>query len=146
MIGRAAILVLVLVAPALRAGDLKAVAAEANPAKRARLALGNGERVATEAGEACRAGEYDDCNALLGQVQESVELADKALVETGVDPGRNPRHHKDAEIRTRKILRLVQALRTYMHADDLPHYEAVERKISEINDRLLSGIMSKKKK
>ena len=120
--------------------------AEPNPVKRARLALTNSEHAASKAGEACKAGDLDGCLGQLREVQESVELADKSLDETGIDPGRNPRHFKDAEIRTRKILRQVDALRTYMHGEDIDRFETVYQRISDINDRLLAGIMSKTKK
>ena len=127
-------------------GDLKTIAAEPNPAKRARQALEYAEQAALKAGEACKASDYDNCDSLLDELQQSVELADKSLEQTGVDPRRNPRHYKDAEIRTRKITRQVDALRVYIHPDDIQHYETIYRRISEINDRLLAAIMGKGRK
>ena len=138
--------VVILALAGVAAEDLKTVAAEPNPVKRARLALVHGEHAATKAGEACQGSEYDQCNQLLSEAEESVELASQSLDRAGIDAARNPRHHKDAEIKTRKILRLVDALRSYIHPEDLVHYEAVRKKVSDINDRLLSAIMSKKKK
>ncbi len=146
MMGKAFLLALALLAQARVPEDLKAVAAEPNLVKRARLALTNGEQAAAKAGEACKASETAACDARLTEVQESVELAGKSLDESGIDARRSPRHFKDAEIRTRKILRQVEALRAYVQGDGLEHFEAVYRKISDINTHLLWAIMSKKKK
>lgn len=146
MIYRFTILALVVATLGLAADDLKSVSAQPNPVKRARMALVYGERVARDAGEACKANDYEKCSALVTEIQESVELASKSLDESGIDSRRNPRHFKDAEIRSHKILKLVEALRAYLHADDLEHYEKVHRRISEINDRFLAAVMGKRKK
>ena len=114
--------------------------------RRARQALTDGERASTQAGEACRASDYDKCVALSAEIQKSVETAQEALYATGIDPARNPRHFKDAEIRVRKILRLVDDLRPYIHSEDQTEYDAVRRRVSEINDQMLSAIMSRRKK
>ncbi len=128
------------------AADLKTVAAEPNAARRARAALVCAEQAASKAGENCRSGEYDKCNALLDEVRDAVDLAEKSLQQTGVDPSRNPRHYKDAEIRTRKLVRELEAIRAYVHPDDLDHFETIYRRISETDDGLLSAIMGQKKK
>ena len=146
MILRAAILVPLLLGFAAAAVDLKTIAADPNPARRARQALIYAEQACGRAGEACKANEYEQCNGLLDEIKESVELADKSLVQTGVDPRRNPRHHKDAEIRTRRIVRQVDAVRVYIHPEDMEHFESVYRRISEINDRLLAAIFGGNRK
>ncbi len=146
MMFRVFIVALPLAFTGFAADNLKSIANEPNLVKRARLALANAEHASVKVGEACKTNDYDACNAMLTEVQESVELADKALDESGIDPGRSPRHFKDAEIRTRKIMRQVEAIRAYIRGEDLPHFDAVYHRISEIDDRLLTGIMSKKKK
>jgi len=130
----------------LSAADLKTLSAEPDLVKRTRLALTNGERAVTQAGDACRAIDYEKCVALLTEIRQSVELAKLSLDKTDIVASRNPRHHKDAEIRTRTMLRHLEALGSYVHPDDRTHYEAVRRRVSEINDQLLSAIMSKRKK
>jgi len=125
--------------------DLKTIAAEPDPAKRARLALTNGERATTQAGDKCRASDFEACTALLAEVRESVELALQSLQATGVDPARRPGRYKEAEIQTRRILHLLVDLKTYIHPEDEADYESVRRRVSDINDRLLSAIMGKKK-
>ncbi len=146
MMYRIILFALAMIAPAAASEDLKIAAAEPNAVKRARLALANGERAALKAGAACKGAEYDTCNALLAEVQESVELAHKSLDESGINARRNPKHFKDAEMRTHKILRLVDPLRAYVHPDDLDRFDAVQRRISEINGKFLAAVMGKKKK
>jgi hypothetical protein len=142
----AGILALALDPGRLEALDLKTAAAEPNLVKRARLALANGETASTRAGDACRSGDYDKCDALLDEVKESVELGKTSLDATGIDAARSPRHFKDAEIRVRKILRLLDAVRSYVHSEDMSHFEAVRARVSEINDQLLSAIMKKQRR
>ena len=143
---RAILLAVIGLLPAFPAGEVKILAAEPNPVKRARLALTNGERTALKAGEACKVAEYEKCNKLLTEVQESVELASKSLDESRIDASRSPRHFKDAEVRTHKILRLVQPIRAYVHPDDQEHYNAVYQRISAINDSFLKAVMGRRKK
>ena len=143
---RAAALALALGGSCLPAADLKTAAAEPNLVKRSRLALANGERAVLAAGDACRTGDHDRCNDLLAETRESVELAKNSLDKTGLSPNRSPRHFKDAEIRTRKILRLLDAARSYVHPDDQQLYDSVRAGISGVNDQLLAGVMGRKKK
>ena len=141
---RPQLLVVLLFAASLPALDLKTVAAERDPVKRARMALDNGEQAATNAGKACKAGDYDPCNDELTETKDSVELAADSLQKTGINPSRNPRHFKDAEIRTRKILRILHAVEPYIHPEDADRYRSIVRRVSDINDRLLSAIMKRK--
>jgi len=141
----AALLALLAGGGLLLGADLASAAAQADPVKRSRLALENGERAAAQAGEACRAGDHDKCDALVQEARESVELAKKSLDQSGQEPSRSPRF-KDAEIRTRKILRQLEAVRAYVHPDDVDRFEAERARISKINDQLLAGIMTRAKK
>jgi len=114
--------------------------------KRARLALDFGDRTASQAGQACRNANYDDCNRLIDEVGNSVALADKSLDETGMDPARKPGAFKDAELRTRKILRTIEAVRAYVSPEEIEHINAVYHRVSEIDDRLVSAIMGRKRR
>ena len=118
---------------------------EADLVRLARLSLAQAERDVNQSGDACKAGEWEKCNALLEGAQQGVEQAKDALDKTGINPRRSPRHFKDAEIRTRKILRLLRNLAPYIHPDDQKNYETVVSRVSNINDQLLSSILEKKK-
>ncbi len=125
---------------------LLASPAEADLVRQARQSLTQAEQAANQSGEACRSGDWEKCSKLLEGAQKGVEQAKEALDKTGINPRRNPRHFKDAEIRTRKILKALRNLVSYIHPDDLNHYETVVSRVSDINDQLLSSILEKKKK
>lgn len=126
--------------------DLATIAAEPDLVKRSRKALDNAGQAIARAGKVCKANDYENCIARLTEVRESVELAKESLDKTGINPSRSPRHFKHAEIQTRKTLKLLEDLGVYIHPDDREHYDAVVRRVSEINDKLLLSIMTKKKK
>jgi hypothetical protein len=126
--------------------DWKTVAAEADPVRRSRQALGYGEDAASQAGRFCKAGEYERCVELVDQVLDSVELAKKSLDESGIDAARNSRHHKNAEIQTRRILKLLEAAGSYIHPEDQEHFDKTLNRISDINDELLLAIMSRRRR
>ena len=123
-----------------------AAQAAPDPPRQARQALVQADQEATRAADACRAGEWEKCSTLLEGTQKSVEQARETLDKSGINPQRNPRHHKDAEIRTRKILKVLRALVSYIHPEDRKHYDAVVSRVSEINDYLLNSILVRKKK
>lgn len=125
---------------------LLAPPAEPDYVRQARQSLAQAEQAANQSGDACKAGDWDKCNALLDGMQKGVEQAKDALDKTGINPRRSPRHFKDAEIRTRKILRALRNLAPYIHPDDQRHYETVVSRVSDINDQLLSSILEKKGK
>ena len=120
--------------------------AQADLVRQARQSLVRAEQAATQSGEACKSTDYDKCNTLLTEVQEAVEKAKDSLDKTGLNPARSPRHFKDAEIRTRKILKLLRAVVSYIHPDDRPRFDTAVGRVSDINDQLLSSIMEKKRK
>ena len=126
--------------------ELQKARSQPDPVKRARLALAIAEHAAFRASEACPSGDYEACNFLLDELQASLELTQDSLDRSGIDPNRSPRHFKDAEIRTRKILRQLEAFRPHLHPEDRSHFESVLRRVSEINDKLLSAIMTRRKK
>jgi hypothetical protein len=139
-------LVAMLAASAWPAADLNAVRAEPDHIKRYRLALSYGEDTAGRGAKACKANEYEQCVGLLREVRDAVELASKSLADSGIDATRNASHHKNAEIRVRKIRRVVEATRSYIHPEDQEEYEAVVKRISDLNDELLAAIMRRRKR
>ena len=136
----------VLTAGAWPAADLKTVRAEPDPIKRYRLALSYGEDAAGRGAKACKANEYEQCIGLLREVRDAVELASKSLADSGIDASRNASHHKNAEIRVRKIRKVVEVTSTYIHPEDQEEYEAVVKRISDLNDELLAAIMRRRKR
>ena len=128
------------------AADLQAIRAQPDPVKRSQLALAHGDTTAKQTAKACQANEYDECMKLLREVQDAAMLAKEALDQTGIDASRNPRHHKNAEVRVRQILKTVEAARPYIHPEDQAAYEAVVKHLSGLNDELLQAVMSRRKK
>jgi hypothetical protein len=114
--------------------------------RQARQALVRAEQAAVRAGQACKDGEYETCAAMIEETRISVERSKESLDKTGINPHRNPRHFKDAEIRVRKILKLLLSLAPYIHPDDRSQYDTEVRRVSDVNDKLLSGILEKKKR
>jgi methyl-accepting chemotaxis protein len=143
----AALLVSLSIPLALGAADLSAIKAEPNLEKRASRALDNAA-VAQKAAEEAYSKKEDaeQANAALDEVSQSVELAYASLRETGKSPVKSPRHFKEAEIRTRELLRRLTDLRETMSALDRDQIDKVLAAIQKIHDELLAGIMGGKKK
>jgi hypothetical protein len=143
----AALLVWLSIPFALPAADLAAVKTEPNLEKRARRALDNASAACMAAEDAyTKQGNPEQANAALDEVRQSVELADVSLRQTGKSPVKSPRQFKDAEIRTRELLRRLTDLRGAMSALDRDHIDEVRAAIQKIHDDLLAGIMGGKKK
>ena len=66
-------------------------------------------------------------------------------METGKDPRRNSKPFKEAEKSTRQILRRLDNLSDLMSAFDRGAVAPAQRTISDIHDKLIMGIMGKKK-
>jgi septal ring-binding cell division protein DamX len=134
----AALLVSLSIPLALGAADLSAIKAEPNLEKRASRALDNAA-VAQKAAEEAYSKKEDaeQANAALDEV---------SLRETGKSPVKSPRHFKEAEIRTRELLRRLTDLRETMSALDRDQIDKVLAAIQKIHDELLAGIMGGKKK
>ncbi len=143
MIRPAALLVTFCLALPLGAVDLAAVQAEPDLAKRAKLAL-------AAAGESFKAAreaytQKDDLratNASLREVSQLVGLAYASLLQAGKSPWR----FKDAEIKTRGLLRLLADFRESMSALDRDEIDPVRAAVEKVHEDLLAGIMAGKKK
>ena len=77
---------------------------------------------------------------------DAVELAETSLKETGKNPIRSPKHFKNAEIKTRGLLRTLDAFERDMNAADRSMIEKTKGRVQEAHDRLLQDIMTGKKK
>ena len=126
--------------------DLESIKSEPQLEKRADLALRFASYKVDVVLAAYEEGDADGGVALLAQIREAVELAYDALMATGKNPRKNPRHFKRAEIRTRELARELEALRRELNYNERSAVDGVHSRITEINMRLLMAIMTKKKK
>ena len=141
---RAVLAVALAAAPAW--ADLSAARAEPNLEKRSRKALDNAEQAAAAARQAYRDGDLKPALAALEEVGESVLLAHESLKQTGKNPSRSPKHFKNAEIKTRGLLRRLDDFRLEMSIDDRETLDRVWAVIDQVHRELLQGIMGGKKK
>lgn len=126
--------------------DLEAIKAEPKLERRARYALKFAKTCVKRVLKAYQDGDTARGEELLLEIQEAVELAYDSLMATGKHPRKKPKHFKRAEIRTRRLLSDLDELRRNLHYDERKTLDAVQAKISEINDKLLMAIMTKPKK
>jgi uncharacterized coiled-coil DUF342 family protein len=126
--------------------DLTAVKSEPNLEKRSDLALKNANQALTSARDAYRQGDLAKTQSALEEVRDSVDLSYQSLLDTGKDPRKHSKHFKRAEMETREMLRQLDSLRESMSFADRATLDAVRRRIADVHDKLLEGIMSKKEK
>ena len=136
---------MVLLLTLMLALDLAGIKAEPRLEKRSQLALQFADSSLDSARELYKKGEVDACRSALGEVEAGVQLSYDSLMATGKDPRRNSKPFKDAEKSTRQILRRLDSLSDLMSAFDRGAVEPVQRTVSDIHDRLIIGIMGKKK-
>ncbi len=134
-----------LLAAPIRA-DLASVKAEPNLERRARRALENADQALKAAQEAYRNGDAKQTEAAFDELRESVVLANDSLKQTGKNPRRSPRHFKNAEIKTRALLRRLEDFRPQMSPDDRDCLDKAQAAIQKVHDELLTGIMGEKRK
>jgi hypothetical protein len=140
----AVVLVTIAMALPLRA-DLSAAMAEKNLEKRAALALDNASAVFDAAQDAYfKKGDLSATNAALEELNESVALAYKSLIDTGKNPSKKSKHFKKAEIRTRELVRKLTDFSEQMSALDRDRIQQVRAAVLKIHDDLLAGIMGGK--
>jgi hypothetical protein len=138
-------LTLLLLPAGLRA-DLTAARAEPNLEKRSQLALDNAERALKNARDTYNKGNLEGTAALIAELRESVDLAEKSLFETGKDPRKKSKWFKRTEIRTRDLLRKLEAFDREMNFTDRSMLAEVRARVQQVHDELLTGIMEGKKK
>ena len=145
MIRISVFLAAILMAAPMRA-DLAAVKAETKLDKRARKALDNADQALKTAEDAYRSGSLKESQSAFQEVGESVLLANDALKGTGKNPSRSPRHFKDAEIRTRELMRKLADFGQQMSFEDRGAVESVRATVEKVHEELLQAIMGGKKK
>jgi hypothetical protein len=139
------LLAVVLAAGALRAG-LEQAKAEPNLGKRSVLALDNAFNALTQARDAYAKGQNAQLIAFVKEIQESVELAETSLHETGKNPRKSPRWFKRAESSTRDLLRRLDAFQQSMDVADRSMLDGVRSRVQQVHDDLLEGVLEGKEK
>ena len=134
--------VVTLLVSGMRAADLQSAKNEPNLEKRSRLALANADQAISEAREAYAVQNIKATEAKLGEVRESVELAQAALAASGKKPGKSPGPYKYAETKSRELLRRLEGLKQEMDSTDRPVVEPVQNRVQEIHDAWLDGILT----
>ena len=125
--------------------DLAGIKAEPKLEKRSELALHYADASLDSARDFYKKGDLDACRAALGEVEAGVQLSYDSLMATGKDPRRNASPFKDAEKSTRQILRRLDSLGDLMSAFDRSAVDPAKRTVTDIHDKLIVGIMGKKK-
>ncbi|MDQ6666439.1 MAG: hypothetical protein M3Z23_18830 [Acidobacteriota bacterium] len=125
--------------------DVATIKAEPNLEKRARLALTEAGDVLTTAQGAYEKGDLPGAQAALLKMLELVEAAQSALAETHKNPVRSPKHFKNAEVKSRELLKRIEGFERSMDFQDRNLIEPAKTKIQEIHDVWLLGIMGPKK-
>ena len=128
----------------LLAVDLAGIKAEPKLEKRSELALHYADSELDSARDLYKKGDVDASRAALGEVAAAVQLSYDSLIETGKDPRRNSKPFKDAEKATRQILRRLDSLSDLMSAFDRGAVLPVQSVVTDIHDKLITGIMGKK--
>ena len=129
----------------LLAADLAGIKTEPKLEKRSDLALKYAETAVDSARDAYKKGDMDATRAALDEVREGVQLSYDSLMATGKDPRRSSGPFKNAEKATRQILRRLDGLSDFMSAADRGAVDPARQLVSEIHDKLILGIMGKKK-
>lgn len=125
--------------------DLAGIKSEPKLEKRSELALQYADTALDSARDLYKKGDMDSCRAALGDVEAGVQLSYDSLMATGQDPRRHSGPFKHAEKSTREILRRLDSLSDLMSAFDRSAVEPAQRRVSDIHDKLITGIMGKKK-
>jgi hypothetical protein len=110
------------------------------------LALDHAFDALTQARDAYTKGENAKVEKWAGEIQESVELAQTSLHETGKNPRKRPKWFKRAEGSTRDLLRRLDSFQQSMDFTDRPLLDAVRAKVQQVHDDLLEGVLEGKQK
>ena len=125
--------------------DLTKALAEQNLERRSGLALANAAAVLKSARASYDKGDNDQVAKDAAEILESVELAAKALADSGKNPRRSD-WFKKAEISTRDLGRRLQDFQDAMSYADRAVLDRVKARTLEVHEKLLLGVMEGKKK
>ena len=96
--------------------------------------------------EAYNKGETEKVTESAKELEESVELAYQSLEATGKNPRKSPKYFKSAEISTRDLLRRVESFQQEMSFEDRPVVDAARKKLQQVHDEILVGLMEGRRK
>ena len=137
------VLILVFAAISLRA-DVAGVIAEPNLEKRSQLALDHAEQEIAAAKKAYDSGELEDFKRLLTEVGDLADVCYDALEDTGKRARSAPKWFKKAEQRMLTIIRRIGSLEKDVGLEDRDLVKDLGKRVSDVHDRLLNDIMTKK--
>ena len=140
------VLGLLLAFAGLLRADLKQVMAEPNLERRSKLALDNAEAAYQALRTAYNRGDNPQAAAAASEIRESVNLAYASLTETGKNPRKSPKYFKQAEIKTRDLLRRLDGFQQEMGFDDRGMLDETKARLQQVHDQLLMGLMEGKHK
>ncbi len=121
--------------------DLQSVKAEKNLYRRARKAMENANAALDAAREAYLAGDLEQTNTRLQEVEDSVRLAYDSLQATGRKPRKIAKHYKRAEIGARQLIRRLNGFRDSMSYVDRDKIDKVIDNVEQLQDMLLNAVM-----
>ena len=127
------------------AADLSSVKSEPILERRSERALDNADKALSEAKGAYKLGDASAMKEAITEVRESVELALQALRDTGKHPTKMTKHYKRGELKTRQLLRRLEGFAQEMGVEERETVEILTRRVHDIHDDFLNGVMSKKK-
>ncbi len=126
--------------------DLESVRNESNLERRAELALENANEAIDKAKRFAADSQFDKLHLAVVEVQDSVELCHEALASTGKDPRKNTKQFKKVEMRIHQLTRRLRGFAGEVSVEDKPVIERVANRLDEINDEIIGGIFTKRKK
>lgn len=130
----------------LMAQDLDTVGKEQNLTRRSQRALEFAEREMAKAQKIVKDfGSRSELQAALDNIVAGSELALQALRETGRPPRRLSREYKRGELKTRDLIRRLEDLEKALSLDDRPIAEAALKKVTQIHEDFLLGVMGQKR-
>ena len=126
--------------------DIESVKNEPNLERRAELALDNANQSIDRAKQFAADAQFDKLHLAVVEVQQSVELCHESLAATGKDPRKNTRQFKKVEMRIHQLTRRLRGFVGEVSIEDKPVIERAANRLDEINDEIVTGIFTKKKK
>lgn len=126
--------------------DLETVQALPDPEKRANEATKFAQETVKKVVKTFHDGEVEQGKQMLIDIRTAVELAYESLESTGKEARRKPKHFKRLEIATRRLAGDLRDVAKSLNFDEQPIIDPVIKTVEEINAKLLTAIMTKKKK
>ena len=126
--------------------DIESVRNEPNLERRAELALENANEAIDRAKQFAADAKYDKLHLAVVEVQDSVELCHESLAATGKDPRKNTRQFKRVEMKIHQLTRRLRGFAGEVSVEDKPVVEKAANRLDEINDEIVTGIFTKRKK